>query len=226
MKTKKEWFTREYLSQRTVFISFWSLLLNFLTGIVKIIISCFTFSYYFGMNGAYNVVLGSAKVKAVRQYSISKDLTDTEKKTKIENKTCYQLCWFAIASSLIYLVLSIVLTFFFQEVNAKYSISVVCFIAAVGFSKLVIGIINSVKTKHDTNLIIHYIKLLNLVDACVAIALVQRAILMMEGVENANYFSGIGGIIFSTIALMVSIYMIIELALIKKRKMHLKEKDL
>lgn len=178
------------------------------------------------MNGAYNVVLGSAKVKAVRQYSISKDLTDTEKKTKIENKTCYQLCWFAIASSLIYLVLSIVLTFFFQEVNAKYSISVVCFIAAVGFSKLVIGIINSVKTKHDTNLIIHYIKLLNLVDACVAIALVQRAILMMEQVENANYFSGIGGIIFSTIALMVSINMIIELALIKKRKMHLKEKDL
>lgn len=74
--------------------------------------------------------------------------------------------------------------------------------------------------------IIQYIKLLNLVDACVAIALVQRAILMMEQVENANYFSGIGGIIFSTIALMVSIYMIIELALIKKRKMHLKEKDL
>lgn len=113
--------------------------------------------------------------------------------------------------------MSIVLTFFLEH-SARYGIASVCFIACVGFGKVIMGFISTIKTGKNINLIVHYIKLLNLADGFIAIALVQRAILMMEGIENANFYSSLGGIVFSALSFAVSIFIIIELSVIKKRK--------
>lgn len=215
-RSYKKYFTREYLSKRTVLFSFSSLLLNFLNGIAKIVLSIFNFSLYFCLNGAYNVVLASAKSTAIKKYNSSKKCASKELQERKEIKTCYNLSVFAICISLLYFLFSFLITFFYTD-HANYSTPVAIYIATVAFSKLILSIISSTKTKGDDDIIIHHIKLLNLADACVSIGLTQRALLFLNHVQNANLYSGIGGICFSFIALIISIYMIIELKKKKKR---------
>ena len=224
LKIKKEWFAKEYLSQRTIAFSFGSLVLNFFIGFVKVIISVFISSVTFAFNGIYNIILGFSKNSAIKRYNETERLTDKNeeiklaKKKNIETKTCYKLCFYNLFASLIYLILSIITTFVLPEM-AEYGIITALFIATVAFSKLITGIVSSVKTRKVDNLIIHYIKLINLSDGLISISLCQRALLCLDGVTaELSFYSGIGGIVFSALAIVLSAYMFIELRFIKKRR--------
>lgn len=194
-----------------------SLLLNLVMGITKLIIAIFIKSYYIGMNGIYNMILFFSKNSAVRKLNTIDKMQDVKLKNNVETRTCYHLCIYSGTATFVYLNMSIILTFFLQE-HTHYSLIIAIYLSVVGFGKLIAGIIGALKTRKDANIVIHYIKYANLVDACISIGLIQRAILMAMEIQNANFYSGIGGIIFSIIALLIALYMVLELAGIKKRK--------
>ena len=86
MKFKKEWLTRKYLSQRTIYFSLGSLVLNFFVGFIKIIISAFIYSITFAFNGIYNVILGFAKNSAIQEYNNSENIDERYQKVKEAKK--------------------------------------------------------------------------------------------------------------------------------------------
>ncbi len=223
MKIKKEWFTKEYLSQRTIALSFGSQVLNFFIGFVKIIMSIFINSVTFAFNGIYNIILGASKNSAIKKYNYSEKFSkqteyDNLKKKDIETKTCYSLCFYNLFASIIYLILSIITTFVLPEMS-NYGIVIALFIACVAFSKLITGIVSSVKTRKIDNLIIHYIKYINLSDGLISLSLCQRALLCLDDTTaKTSFYSGIGGICFSILAILLSVYMFIELRYVKKRE--------
>lgn len=224
MKFKKEWLTRKYLSQRTIYFSLGSLVLNFFIGFVKVIMSVFIYSITFAFNGIYNIILGFAKNSAIKEYNLAENIDARSQKIKdakkknIETKSCWKLCFYNLSASVLYLILSIITTFVLPE-HSVYGIITAIFIATIAFSKLIVSIVATVKTRNLDNLIIHYIKFINLSDGLISISLCQRALLSIgEVTELSSLYSGIGGICFSVLAILLSLYMIIELRFIKKRK--------
>lgn len=224
MKFKKEWLTRKYLSQRTIYFSLGSLVLNFFVGFIKIIISAFIYSITFAFNGIYNVILGFAKNSAIKEYNNSENIDERSQKVKeakkrnVETKSCWKLCFYNLSASVLYLILSIITTFVMPEISVYGTITAI-FIATIAFSKFIVSIVGTVKTRNMDNLIIHYIKFINLSDGLISISLCQRALLSIgEATELSSLYSGIGGICFSTLAILLSLYMIFELRFIKNRK--------
>lgn len=205
-KLKKIYFTKAYFTERTKLFSLSSMILNLFYGLIKAILSIIQFSLFLGVNAGYNIILGFAKMNALREHKKADKIQVIEKRNAIEQKCSVMLSKFAFSMSILYLVFNIVALFIKDMAN--YELLMILYIAACSFGKLTVSIISSIKTRKEYSLIIHYIKLLNLADACVAIGLTQRAILFMADVPNANYYSGIGGILFSIIALCVAIFMI------------------
>lgn len=72
MKFSKEWFTKKYLNERTIYFSLGSLVLNFFMGFVKVILSAFIQSLTFGFNGVYNIILGFAKTPLLKSITTQK----------------------------------------------------------------------------------------------------------------------------------------------------------
>ena len=213
------------MNERTISFSLGSLVLNFFMGFVKVIISAFIKSLTFGFNGVYNIILGFAKNTAIKEYNNAEKIEDRKeeerkrKKYNYETKSCYKLCFYNLGASVLYLILSILTTFVIPEFST-YGISVALLIACIAFSKLIMGIVSAVKTRKVDNIIIHYIKFINLSDGLISLSLCQSALLCLDGVtEVTSFYSGIGGIVFSSLAILLSIYMLLELRFIKKRRM-------
>ena len=225
MKFNKEWLTKKYLNERTIYFSLGSLVLNFFMGFVKVILSAFIQSLTFGFNGVYNIILGFAKNSAIKEYNNAEKIEDRKeeerkrKKYNYETKSCYKLCFYNLGASVLYLVLSVLTTFVIPEFST-YGISVALLIACIAFSKLITGIVSAVKTRKVDNIIIHYIKFINLSDGLISLSLCQSALLCLNGVTpETAFYSGIGGIVFSSLAIILSAYMLLELRFIKKRRM-------
>ena len=193
-------------------------------GFVKVILSAFIQSLTFGFNGIYNIILGLAKNSAIKEYYNSEKIEHNNiperlnEKYHYETKSCYKLCFYNLGASVLYLILSLLTTFVIPEFSS-YGISVALLIACTAFFKIIMGIVSSVKTRKVNNIIIHYIKYINLSDGLISLSLCQSALICLDGVtEEAAYFSGIGSIAFSALAILFSVYMIIELRFIKKRR--------
>lgn len=199
-------FSDAFLSARTRVFTVSSLVANIGTGVGKLVFSWLMLSYFLGVNGVYNILLGFFKLGAVRGYGRAQ-LLEREPRLKAELKTCILLSVAAAVASVVYLWFSVSVTFFYED-TAVYDVPAGCFIALCAFTKLITGIVSSVKTKTNGSPAIHYMKMLNVADGLVAIGLCQRALLFMseESVDPA-FFAGVGGIVFSSLALAFAVYM-------------------
>ena len=112
----------------------------------------------------------------------------------------------AALASFLYLCFGV--TSLFLEDHASYGVPMACFIAASAFSKLIFNWIGAVRMREEHRGIIHQIKLLNVVDGLVAIALTQRALLNLEATPNVSFYCGLGEIVFGIAALLVSLLMV------------------
>lgn len=86
MKFSKEWFTKKYLNERTIYFSLGSLVLNFFMGFVKVILSAFIQSLNFGFNGVYNIILGFAKNSAIKEYNNAEKIEDRKEEERKRKK--------------------------------------------------------------------------------------------------------------------------------------------
>lgn len=199
-------FSAAFLSARTRVFTVGSLVANIGTGAGKLVFSWFMSSYFLGVNGFYNILLGFFKLGAVRGYSRAQ-LLEREPRLQAELKTCILLSVAAATASVVYLWFSVSVTFFYKD-TAVYDVPAGCFIALCAFTKLITGIVSSVKTKTNGSPAIHYMKMLNVADGLVAIGLCQRALLFMnESSVDPAFFAGVGGIVFSSLALAFAVFM-------------------
>ena len=169
-----------------------SYIFNFLLGTTKIFIGLFFHFYSFCISAMYNLMLGFSKYKA--------------KKVK-SNYTGL----FIILSSLLYISYSI---FIIKEhVNANYHMYIGILIAAITFTEIGVAIYGIIKNKNNLKNKVE--KQLNLCSAIIALSLTQQALMSFTNPgKDISLYVGIGGIVFSSITIIIGI--IIQISLLKE----------
>ncbi len=169
-----------------------SYIFNFIFGIAKLFIGLFIQFYSFCISAMYNLMLGISKYNAKRVKSNYTGL-------------------FIILSGLLYIAYSIFIIK--KNVNANYHMYVGILIAAITFTEIGVAIYGIIKNKESLKTKIE--KQLNLCSAIISLSLTQQAIMSFTNPgKDISLYVGIGGIIFSSITIIIGI--IIQISLNKK----------
>jgi magnesium-transporting ATPase (P-type) len=192
-------------------IIFATMLFNIIYGLAATIISMAELSFYIGIFGAYSLIFGIAKFYALRKYRAAALLGNENAAVReIENNSAKNMATYGAVMSFLVFSFAIVCTFFFEENPKNYGLWFVYFVAASAFIKVILAVFESIRTRKNHNIIIHHIKRLSLANALIALGLTQRALLYFFDDANARWASGVGGIVFSLLALAVCMTMFLK----------------
>ncbi|MCL2675009.1 MAG: hypothetical protein FWE84_00215 [Firmicutes bacterium] len=129
---------------------------------------------------------------------------------EIEKNCAKNIAICASVISFLHFSFAIVSTFFYDENPSNYTLWIIYFVAAAAFVKILLATINSIRTRKNHSQIIHHLRLTDVANALIALALTQRAILYFVADEYAKIASGIGGIFFSLCAALVCLTMFLK----------------
>jgi len=194
------------LDKRTRLFTLGTLIVNLVFGLGKVVLGIFFKSLFFGVTGIYSIVLGFTKVYALNRYLAISKIEDNNEMINTEKKSLKSMSNFVLVTSILYFGLCILSVFVWVE-KANYHLILALAIVTSAFTTLGFGVVGSIKATKNAPIMIKYIKLVNVASGFIAIALAQRALLAVEGVENAYIYNGIIGIIMSCLALGVTFYM-------------------
>ncbi len=180
----------------------------------KLIMGMLSLSFFACANAFYSIGMIGAKSIA---------LTGIRKACDKSKQYQYYLCsgTVLIFSSLLYILYSIRL--FYSPMTGSYHMITALGIAAVTFTEVGLNIRGVIVTRHNTTLLIHAIKMINLSASLIALVLTQTALLSFTDneadtveISNAN---GIIGILMGTAAAVIGIYMIYRVKMLKNKDM-------
>ncbi len=158
-------------------------------GTVKIVLGVILQYYSYCISAMYNLMTGVAKYKV----------------RSAESKSTG---YFVMLSGVLYITYSIYIIR--SHRNSSYNIYTGILIAAVIFTEIGMAIYGLVKHRHDLKRRTE--KLLNLCTAIISLSLTQHAILSftLHG-EDISLFVGIGGIVFSSITVIIGLFLQISI---------------
>jgi len=169
-----------------------SYIFNFILGIAKILVGLFLHFYSFCISAMYNLMLGFSKYKAKKMKSNYTGL-------------------FIILSSLLYISYSVFIII--KHLNAKYHMYIGILIAVVTFTEIGVAIYGIIKNKNNLKTKVE--KQLNLCSAIIALSLTQQALMSFTNPgKDISLYVGIGGIVFSSITIIIGI--VIQISLLKE----------
>jgi len=190
--------------QPTIFIT---MLFNIGYGLTTAIISLARLSFFIGITGSYSLILGIAKFYALKKYKRARSLENESEAKKLEMQSAKNITVCAAAISFLHFSFAIVSTFFHDESPSVYTLWFIYYVAGSAFIKILLAAVNAIKTRKSRSAVIRHLKLTDVANAFIALALTQRAILYFVGEESAKIASGIGGLFFSLCAGLVCLYM-------------------
>jgi hypothetical protein len=176
-------------------------------GLATAAISLSKLSFYIGITGSYGFILGISKFFALRKYRLAQTEENEDTLKKIETDTVKNIAVCATVMSFLHFSFAIVSTFFYDEDPKIYSLWFIVFIAGMTFIKIILNLVQSVRTRKNHSVIIHHIKLADTANSLIALALLQRSILYFKSYPHAKLVSGIGGVFFSLCAFSICWYM-------------------
>jgi hypothetical protein len=178
-------------------------------GVATMIIGSVKLSYFIGVTGAAAVIFGVFKLYALKRYAAAGKVDDILSH-QIQNTATKNVAIAASVMSFLHFSIAFVCTFFEEETPANYGLWFVFFVAGAAFIKLTVSIVNAVLTRKNRNIVIHHAKLIDVANALIALGLTQRAILYYLSDAAARLLSGLGGMVFSLLALFVCLLMFIK----------------
>lgn len=190
---------------------------NTALGIAQLILSLIKLSLFLGFSGFYNVVLALGKFYALERLLRINSLDPISKNTA-EAKAIDRINFCTLICSLIFFCFGIVIAFFYED-PANYDIYTIVFILTTTIFKffgLIYSIVYAIIIKNGVK---NYVKLMSVASFLVTLALTQRALLYYMNIPSPSLYSGIGGIFFSFLALLVGLYMIFK-ASRQRKKFH------
>lgn len=190
-------------------VIFISALFGIVYGLVNIVISVMRLSFYIGITGSYSLILGICKFYALKKLLQTRRAENAGTVKSIEENCTKKIAFCTGIMSFLHFSFAIVSTFFYSESPESYDFLFITFISGAAIVKIVLASVQSVRTKKNRGIIIHYVKLVDLANALISIALTQRAILYYTGDMYAKMASGAGGIFFSICAGFVCLSMFI-----------------
>ncbi len=178
-------------------------------GLTTMIIGSVILSYFIGITGAATVIFGVFKLYALKRYAAAVK-ADSLLSSQIQSTAAKNVAIAASVMSFLHFSIAFVCTFFEEETPANYGLWFVFFVAGAAFVKLATSIVNAVLTRKNRNIVIHHAKLVDVANALIALGLTQRAILYYLNDEAARWASGVGGMVFSLLALLVCLLMFLK----------------
>lgn len=176
--------------------------------------------FFTGSSIAWNIIIALYKISLVVTshsilillyafYNISLVITHTSliRRIKSESEKYYIVGFIVVAASISYIAYSIRILFG-DPSSMYYNLYSAIGIAVVTFFDLVMSIIGIRNARKNMNIEEETSKLINLATSLISISVTQGAILTFMQHEKISLHTGIGGIIFGTLAMIVGIYMI------------------
>ncbi len=194
---------------RTKFITFITMIYNFLWSVAKILFGLYQASFLYCLSGIYTLLIGFSKKIFISNHSKTAESINKESKSVIMGV----------------LILIAGLTFgiymgrlFFSPQDYFYSLISSILVALCSFIELGIAIYHLCKIRKKNDILLSSLRLCNLVSAIFALVLTQVAILSATGANDTAYFNGVTGVIAGLSAVGIGIYIIIHSAYLDKEK--------
>lgn len=169
-----------------------STVINVLVGIVKCATAITISSELFAISGLYSLTLCMVKIPYLH-YNSKKHKWEKKVRKQSAGNTLLVMNAFIIVLGILFLIFGCRMLYTGEEVQySSYSVYV---LALCSFIKLGAGIYWIAKLKGSGQLIDITLKLTNLSDALVSIAITQSALLVMKGVAKSAYYDGLFGIL-------------------------------
>lgn len=195
-----------YKSNRKQLAIVSSMIGNTSLGICQIVLSCIKLSLFLGFSGIFYVVLALGKYFALERLlrleaKEDKIMKNAEIKSIDRINNCTLIC------SFLFFCFGIVITFFYEE-PANYDLLMISYISIltiIKFCNLIVSALITLKRKSGPK---YYVKLMSAAAVMISLAVTQRAILYFAEVKYASVWSGVAGIFFSILAILIGLFMI------------------
>lgn len=182
--------------QKTKFMTICSILLNFVLGLGKIVLSIFK-GIFFMISGVVNLFMLLAK-----RHCLLSIKQDSHENRKHQN---YIIAIYLIIAGFLYGVYMLRLIFSHDE-SFRYSMVLGITIALVAFIEIGVaikGCFNSI----GKGMFYRNIKLINVCSALTAISLTQVALMSFASTEDPSFFNGLFGAIVGLIIIIIGVIM-------------------
>ena len=180
-------------------------------GAVMAVISMVKLSFYIGITASYSLILGVCKYFALRRLRYMQMQTDADKIARAEYGGARTIAICTTVMTFLFFAFTVVSMFFYDESTTVYGMWLIIFIAAAAFIKIILTAIESIRTRKNHNIVLFHVKLADVANAFIALALLQRAILYHVGEPHAKWASAIGGVFFSLCAALICLFMYFRL---------------
>jgi len=181
-------------------------------GASNCIVSTVETSLYIGFVGIYSLILGISKLFALIKYKQVQQIIGQNQSIQdaiiIQNKAAKNIAISLFVVSFFQLSFAIVSTFFDSNQDTHSTRFSMLFVFVTTVVKVLLNIIQLIRTYKEHNKIIYYIKLADIAAVIISIALLQRTILLFV---SSTYLlaSGIIGIALSLVAMLIATSLLI-----------------
>lgn len=195
-------------TKRIKFITFLTMIYNFIWSVAKIIFGVFSTMFFFCLSGVMTLLIGF--IKKIFYNNIEHD------SFKIKYKKSQIINILLIIIGILFIVYMLKLIFFPE--SSSYSLIASITIAAFSFGELGVSIYNIVQARKSKDILLTNLRNCNFASALFAIVLTQTAILSAQGVDASLY-----NVITGSIAGFVVVIAVINLILLKINKQKIEQ---
>lgn len=201
-------------SERISLFARFSLLMNMVFVVGKIIIGIFTASVFMYINALYSVGIGLTKFLFLRNYRITERIE--------EQRACYiRIGCILLVASCVYVLYSF--RMILGASSMKYPQNVAIAIAAVTFAEIGLNIRGSIVAHRNDTPLVQALKLTNLASSLIALVLTQTALLSFTSTADNSVPNGMIGILMGACSAGVGLFMVLHMRKIMSGKKTSKE---
>ena len=193
-------------TKRIKFITFLTMIYNFIWSVAKIIFGVFSTMFFFCLSGVMTLLIGF--IKKIFYNNIEHD------SFKIKYKKSQIINILLIIIGILFIVYMLKLIFFPE--SSSYSLIASITIAAFSFGELGVSIYNIVQARKSKDILLTNLRNCNFASALFAIVLTQTAILSAQGVD-ASLYNVITGSIAGFVVVVIAVINLILLKINKQK---------
>lgn len=198
----------EHYGFRTVFFAGLATIINIAYVIMHIVLAFTTDnSFWYGSLALYYAVLVALRGGIVLYKRKNRDIMREDNSASITSVLKYRSCGIALTVLPLSLIVPVLQIIFLGKAFVHEGLSVIAF-AAYAFYKIVMAIINIVKSQKETDYTIRAIRSIGLADAMVSIFSLQTALLFAFADGDYSVFNAVVGAVVCALTVALGVFMI------------------